>query len=59
VFDFFRNELPKFGWLKVSEIRSENSLLNYKNKDRMASIQISENTFFGSKVSITVTEMEN
>ena len=23
VFDFFRNELPKFGWKKISEISSE------------------------------------
>ena len=59
VFDFFRNELPKFGWIKLSEIRAESSLLNYKNQDRMASIQITENTFFGSEVSITVTEIEN
>ena len=31
VFDFFRNELPKFGWQKLSEISSETSLLNYQN----------------------------
>ena len=30
-FDFFRNELPKFGWKKLSEIRSDSSLLNYSN----------------------------
>jgi hypothetical protein len=57
-FDFFRNELPKFGWEKVSEISSESSLLNYKNNERFASIQIFEKTFFGSKVKITVTEIE-
>jgi len=58
VFDFFRNELPKFGWAKLSEIRSENSLLNYSNKNRIASVQINDNTFFGSMVSITVTELD-
>ena len=58
VFDFFRNELPKFGWKKISEISSESSLLNYQNNQRFASIQIFENTFFGSKVKITVTEVE-
>ena len=41
VFDFFRNELPKFGWKKLSEISSETSLLNYQNRTRFASIQIS------------------
>ena len=59
VFDFFRNELPKFGWKKLSEIRSDSSLLNYSNKNRLASIQIVDNTFFGSTVSITVTELED
>ena len=58
VFDFFRNELPKFGWKKISEISSESSLLNYKNNNRFASIQIFEKTLFGSKVKITVTEVE-
>jgi len=58
VFDFFRNELPKFGWKKISEISSESSLLNYQNNQRFASIQIFEKTLFGSKVKITVTELE-
>ncbi len=58
VFDFFRNELPKFGWRKISEISSESSLLNYQNNQRFASIQIFEKTFIGSKVKITVTEVE-
>ena len=59
VFDFFRNELPKFGWKKLSEVSSDTSLLNYQNQSRIASIQISDNTFFGSNVSITVSEVES
>ena len=59
IFDFFRNELPKFGWKKLSEVRADSSLLNYTNENRVASIQIFSNTFFGSKVSITVTEIAN
>ena len=58
VFDFFRNELPKFGWKKISEISSESSLLNYQNNQRFASIQIFERTLYGSLVKITVTEIE-
>ena len=58
IFDFFRNELPKFGWKKLSEVRAESSLLNYTNKDRIASIQIESNTFIGSRVKITVSEVE-
>ncbi len=59
VFDFFRNELPKFGWKKLSEVRADYSILNYTNEERLASIQIFPNTIIGSTVSITVTETEN
>ena len=58
VFDFFRNELPKFGWKKLSEISSETSLLNYQNRTRFASIQISDKFFCGTNVIITVTELD-
>ena len=58
-FDFFRNELPKFGWKKLSEISSDTSILNYQNKSRLALIQISENLIYGSNVMVTVTELED
>ena len=57
--DFFRNELPKFGWKKLSEISSDTSILNYQNKSRLALIQISENLIYGSNVMVTVTELED
>ena len=59
IFDFFRNELPKFGWSKLSEVRAEYSLLNYTNGNRIASIQLFPNALIGTTVSITVTETEN
>jgi len=59
VYDFFRNELPKFGWKKLSEISSETSILNYQNQSRLALIQIKENLIYGSNVMVTVTELEN
>jgi len=58
IFDFFRNELPKFGWEKLSEVRAESSLLNYTNQQRIASILIDPKTLVGSTVKITVTEIE-
>ena len=59
VFDFFRNELPKFGWKKLSEVRADSSLLNYTNNQRIASILIDSKTLLGSIVKITVTEMDS
>ena len=38
VYDFFRNELSKFGWKKISEISSDSSLLNYQNGGRFANL---------------------
>ena len=58
IFDFFRNELPKFGWKKLSEVQADSSLLNYVNESRIASIINESKTLFGSKVKITVTETE-
>ena len=58
VYDFFRNELPKFGWKKLSEISSDTSILNYQNQTRLALIQIKENLIYGSNVMVTVTELE-
>ena len=58
IFDFFRNELPKFGWKKLSEVQADSSLLNYVNESRIASIIIESKTLFGSTVKITVTETE-
>ncbi len=59
VYDFFRNELPKFGWKKLSEISAETSILNYQNQSRLALIQIKENIIYGSNVMVTVTELES
>ena len=58
IFDFFRNELPKFGWKKLSEVQADSRLLNYVNESRIASIIIESKTLFGSIVKITVTETE-
>ena len=58
VYDFFRNELPKFGWKKISEISSDSSLLNYQNAKRFASVQIFEKTLFGSRVLVSITEVD-
>ena len=54
VYDFFRNELPKFGWKKISEISSDSSLLSYQNQVRFASIQIFEKTLSVSYTHLTL-----
>ena len=56
--NFLDGKLVGSGSLKISEISSDSSLLNYQNGSRFASIQIFEKTLFGSKVLVSVTEVE-
>lgn len=54
LFDFFMSEMPKFGWQEVTVIRSKNSVLTFRQGNRVATIQIEgDNT--SSEVNFTVS----
>lgn len=55
VFDFYRNELPKFGWEKIAVVRSENSFLTYRNATRIATIKVQAATLRGTKVDMVIS----
>jgi len=55
VFDFYVSEMPKFGWLEITSIRSDNSVMTYIRDRRVAIIQISIGTFGGTNVKFTVS----
>ena len=38
VFDFYRFEMPNFGWKEITSIRSDISLITYERAGRIASI---------------------
>ncbi len=59
IFDFFRNEMPKFDWKEIAVVRSEVSILTYSRGDRIASLQIQSNTLIGSMVNMVVTPKED
>lgn len=40
MYEFYRREMPRFGWAEVSNIRSATSVLVYMQGDRVATIQI-------------------
>jgi hypothetical protein len=40
MYEFYRREMPRFGWSEVSNIRSASSVLVYTQADRVATIQI-------------------
>ena len=54
MYDFFRREMPKFGWTEVASARSATSFLTYQREGRVATVQIAANRLLGSTVDITV-----
>ncbi len=50
VFDFYMQEMPKFGWREITMIRSANSLLTFARENRIATIQLSTTTVGGTDV---------
>ena len=55
LFDFYRGEMPKFGWSEVTVVRAEVSILTYTRLDRVATVQITPGRFRGSRVDVTVS----
>lgn len=55
VFDFYRREMPRFGWSEITVVRAGTSVLTYENGGRVATVQISENTLGGSELDLTVS----
>jgi hypothetical protein len=58
IFDFFRNEMPKFDWKEITAVRSEVSILTYSRGNRIASLQIKPNILIGSMVNMVVSPQE-
>lgn len=54
LYDFYKQEMPKFGWSEVLSVRSKTSVMTYTNKERAALIQIEPNTLSGTTVLFTV-----
>ncbi|OEJ68649.1 hypothetical protein [Magnetovibrio blakemorei] len=55
MFDFYKQELPGFGWLEVTSVRAPVSVLTYERQKRILSIQIEPASLVGSKVTLTVS----
>lgn len=50
VFDFLHREMPNFGWVEISAMRSDNSLLTFSSEStgRYATISIRRGSVIGS-----------
>ncbi len=57
VFDFYREQMPQFGWKELTVLRSATSVLTYSRDERIATIQIESNKqlFKGSRIIFSVS----
>ncbi len=55
LYDFYRNEMSRFGWTEVTTVRAGTSVLTYVRGERVATVQIYPARFTGTKVDVTVS----
>jgi len=55
MFDFYKQELPGFGWQEITSVRAMVSVLTYERQGRVLSIQMEKATLSGAKVTLTVS----
>lgn len=55
MFDFYKQELPGFGWQEITSVRAMVSVLTYERQGRVLSIQLEKGTIMGAKITLTVS----
>jgi hypothetical protein len=53
VYDFYRAEMPGFGWQEITSVRASTSVQTWQRAERVATIQIRDTTF-GSEIILTM-----
>ncbi len=59
MFDFYMQEMPKFGWRELTSIRATNSYLTYSKDSRIATIQLTSTSLNGTEVIFDVSMTRN
>jgi hypothetical protein len=54
MFDFYKGEMPKFGWEEITAVRTNQSVMAYTREERVATIQIESVKFGGLAVRMVV-----
>lgn len=54
MYDFFRREMPKYGWTELTSARSATSLLTFQRDNRIATVLIAPSRLIGSAIDITM-----
>lgn len=59
MFDFYMQEMPKFGWRELTSIRATNSYLTYSKDNRIAMIMLTSTSLNGTEVLFDVSMTKN
>ena len=54
MYTFYEREMPRFGWTKITSIRSATSAMTYSRGDRIATITLQSRTIGGTAINFTV-----
>lgn len=55
MFDFYKAEMPKFGWREITVVRSETSVMTYQRQGRVATVELTPSSVAGTTVRFTVS----
>ena len=55
LFDFYRENLPQYGWQEVTSVRAPTSILTYSSPERVLAIAIQSATLAGSDITVTAS----
>ncbi|MCE2510051.1 MAG: hypothetical protein J4G10_03600 [Alphaproteobacteria bacterium] len=55
MYDFYLEEMPKFGWQLLTVVRTAQSLQTYRMGDRFATVQIKATAMGGASINLTVS----
>ncbi len=54
-YDFYRARLPELGWMELSSVRAQTSVLTYTREQRVLTIQLSETHLGNADILVTVS----
>lgn len=57
-FKYFHQHMPTYGWIGITSVQSEVSVLTFEKGSRVATVQITKRAVSGSEVKVTVAPRE-
>jgi hypothetical protein len=55
MFDFYKENAPKFGWQEITLVRAATSVMSYSRGERVMTVQIVNRTLRGAGIDITLS----